>query len=213
MRSSMNASARPWHPMPIGRFFVLEYLACSTGYCTEQAKRQQQCQTLGQSTATACSDTHPYWGTYEINIDHAIEVLRNLVRDIEERLMVERPGRLVDQHRERDGGEVAYGDLLRRRVLDNLRAEVGAADLTRRVIVKRKHTTRRVSKRLEKQMSTYHHPPILTPPSIRTCNVQDRQRRSQQSIACQLTLSHSPSRGSVGWILHIVEQKRTKHSP
>ena len=61
-----------------------------------------------------------------VAVDDAVEVLRDLVGDLEQLLVVERS--VVDVLRQSEGGEVAHRYFVWRRVLDDLRAEVGRTD-------------------------------------------------------------------------------------
>mmetsp|Transcript_39014 Transcript_39014/g.91260 ORF Transcript_39014/g.91260 Transcript_39014/m.91260 type:complete len:642 (+) Transcript_39014:465-2390(+) len=62
----------------------------------------------------------------EVLVDDAVEVARHVVCDLVQLLVVKNA--VDDKARQRDGREVAHGNLVRRGVLDDLRAQVGRAN-------------------------------------------------------------------------------------
>ena len=68
-----------------------------------------------------------------VAVDDAVEVLRDLVGDLEQLLVVERS--VVDVFRQSEGGEVAYRHFVWSGVLDDFRAEVGRTNGTEVLLV------------------------------------------------------------------------------
>mmetsp|Transcript_13702 Transcript_13702/g.29666 ORF Transcript_13702/g.29666 Transcript_13702/m.29666 type:complete len:227 (+) Transcript_13702:1024-1704(+) len=68
-----------------------------------------------------------------VGIDDTVEIARHVVRDVVQLLVVE--DTVGDEARQGDGREVAHGDLFGRRVLDDLGAQVRAADCAEVLLV------------------------------------------------------------------------------